>query len=137
MQTLIIPAIILIPFIVFLILAIRDRFDGVGRSLGAIMFGMIFVVSLIGCPVQYFTSRNIAWQSEQYYEQIILPNVVEEGNGFVVVENIEAGVWQAGDSNVYDFNSYIVTTRYWQEIPIINSVIFPVPEQLKYVRVQR
>jgi len=93
------------------------------------------LIAVIVCPANYYETRNTAWGAEQYYEQIILPNVVAEGEDYVVVENIEAAVWQAGDYTVYNYNSYLVTTKHWQQVPIIGTCIYPVPEHLKYVRI--
>uniref|UniRef100_A0A6H2A0T8 Uncharacterized protein n=1 Tax=viral metagenome TaxID=1070528 RepID=A0A6H2A0T8_9ZZZZ len=94
-----------------------------------------FVLSVIACPGVYIKSRNKAWQVQTYYENIIQPNIVENKGDTVVIKNLEAGIWQAGEFNLYSYNSYIRTTRYWQEIPILSTIIYPVPKELKFVSV--
>jgi len=133
MECLIIPGILLGLFFLCLLIAFFTE-QGWVCFFGFGIF-ILWVLSIFACPVNYIKTRNIAWRAEQYYEQIILPNVTEEGFDFVIVSNLEAGIWQAGDSNVFDYNSYVVTTRYWQSIPLIGTAIYDVPQHLKYVRI--
>ncbi len=111
--------------------------DSEGFIVLALIVGCFFLIFGIASPINYYESRNTAWKAEQYYENLITPNIIEEQDTYVVVSNIEAGVWQAGDSNVFDYNSYLRTTRHWQNVPIIGTIIYPVPEHLKYVRLAR
>lgn len=134
----IIPAVFLALFIPFLIKAIRNSDYGNVKWFGlSLTFGILLTIALIVCPISYYTGRGNAWRAEQYYEHIIQPNVVEETENYVVVSNIEAGIWQAGDTNVFDYNSYLVTIRHWQDVPVVGWIIYPVPEQLKYVRIEQ
>lgn len=135
MHTLIIPAIILVVTIPFIILSIRNGWDDPWPSLPTIILIGCLVMTLVLCPCLYLGSRSKAWKAEIYYEQIISPNIIEEGQDYVVVENIEAGIWQAGDNTVVSYNNYLRVTRHWQHVPIVNSTIYPVPEHLKYVRI--
>lgn len=130
----IIPGTLLGIGLLFLGLAVWKGSEGWWVASG--VFGFFLLMAFIVCPVQYLSSRNEAWKAEQYYENLVLPNVVEETDSYVVVDNIEAGVWQSGEFNLYSYNSYVRVTRHWQDVPIISSIVYPVPEQLKYVKVK-
>ena len=129
---------------ILLVLGVLDRWilrdwandRPIGWVIALAATGAFTLLALISCPINYLGTRDEAWQAEQYYESLILPNVIEEGVDYVVVDNITAGVWQSGEFNIYGYNSYVRVTRHWQEVPIISSVIYPVPEQLKYVRIK-
>ncbi len=100
------------------------------------ILGIVAIICWIFAPVQYFGDRSVSWAVAEYYEAVILPNIVEETEDFVVVSNLEAGIWQAGDHNIYDYNAYLKTNRYWQDVAIIQTWVYPAPEHLKYVRIQ-
>jgi hypothetical protein len=133
MEWLIIPAILIGLMVVFGLLAIKWG----DISWVLLILALPLFLAMITCPTNYYKSRNRAWAMEQYYIQVIQPNVISEGVDFVVVSNIEAGVWQAGDVNIYGYNKYLVTTRYWQEIPLIKTAIYSVPEHLKFARISK
>ncbi len=134
----IIPLILLVIFIPLLVMALLNSgyWNEDKWLVIAIISGIIFLFSAFLCPGNYLITRNDAWRVEQYYESVILPNVVEETDNYVIVSSLEAGVWQAGEFNLYSYNSYVRTTLYWQEVPVIGWHIYPVPEHLKYVKIQ-
>ncbi|KKL76986.1 hypothetical protein LCGC14_2039410 [marine sediment metagenome] len=97
---------------------------------------VVAFVMWIAAPMSWFETRDAAWGATEYYESVIFPNMVEEGDDYVVVSNLEAGVWQSGDYNLYGYNKYLRRFRHAQETPIAQTWVYPVPEHLKYVRIE-
>jgi hypothetical protein len=100
----------------------------------------IFLVSLMGiswivCPANYYQGLNDNIQLKSYYDNITKPNVISETDEYVVVSNVNAGIWQAGGNNVVSYNSMLASRRYWDDKVIIGSVICRPPEYLKYVQI--
>lgn len=135
---LLIPGIIL--GVVGLGILLVMRSGGKDSDAAAVIYvvGACFLLfSLIVCPCQYYSLRNEALRAETYYQQIALPHAVAEYEDYIEVLSPEAGLWQAGDMNLPNYNAYLRTTRYWDSVPIIGSVVFGPPEYLKFVRVGR
>ena len=102
-----------------------------------IIVGVLMVGSLFCCPVIWASSKNAAIEAQSYYANIVQPHVIEEHQDYVIVgTEIAPAIWQAGASNLPEYNAYLRSTRYWDSIPIIGSVVYPPPKELKYVRVQ-
>lgn len=133
MECLIIPSIIVVLGGIFILVYKIHGSDGWG--IGIIAMAIFFLTAIIGCPVEYLQSRNKAWQAEEYYNNIAYPSMVQEASGYIVVDNAQAAVWQAGDFNIYGFNSYLRTTRYWDSVPLIGTCVYTPPEYLKYIRI--
>jgi len=102
---------------------------------GLIVGAFVFLVTLIGCPVNYYSQRTEALRAESYYQQTIMPHVIEEADSYVVVDSLQAGIWQAGEMNVATYNAYLKDRRYWDGVPIIGTVVYGPPDYLKYVRI--
>ena len=115
-------------------MSIADKIMGKVGYLG-ILIGVLFIASTIVCPVHYYSTRTDALKAEAYYQQIALPQMVEEHDNYIVVDSAQAGIWQAGEWNMARYNGYLKSTRYWDSIPIIGTAIYGPPEYLKYVRV--
>lgn len=99
------------------------------------ILAILFLLCWIGCPVTYFDGRSTAWRMEEYYDNVITPHVVAETEQSVTVVSLEAGVWQAGASNLVDYNGYLRSNRYWSKNWLGHLFTYPVPDRLKYVKV--
>ncbi len=132
----IIPTIATILLVIVWLWANCDDYDS--SPLRGLLFltALITLFSWIGCPIQYYSSRSEAWVAQQYYESVITPNIIEEHEDYVVVDNMQAAIWQAGGVNLMEYNSYLVKTRYWQDTLIGKTFTYRVPEHLKYVRIK-
>jgi hypothetical protein len=97
--------------------------------------GIIACISLLFSPVSYYSGLNksVAWTA--YYENIIKPNIIEEHDDYVIVKNNNAALWQAGNSNLAEYLRYYSTTKYWETVPFISLTVYPVPSNLKLVKV--
>jgi len=142
MECLIIPGII--AGVIGILFAIGQWLEHRKRYYDTDNLGIVFwtcigflVLALVACPLgrQVF-SRPEALTAQSYYENVITPNIVEEYDTYVVVGDAVTGIWQAGDYNVAKYNSYLKTTSYWDAVPIIGSVVYPVPDKLKFVIVK-
>jgi len=94
------------------------------------------VLALIICPAARICSKISALVAQSYYEYIVTPNIVEEYDTYVIVGDAVVGIWQAGGYNVAEYNGYIKSTSYLDAIPILGSVVYPVPSELKFVIVK-
>ena len=102
-----------------------------------IVSSFAFIIAIISCPIQYYGDRSKSWAMQQYYESIVQPNIIEEYEDYVVVDDLTSGVWQAGgETTLYDYNAYLVTNRHWQTNIITKTIVYPAPKELKYVRIK-
>ena len=129
-------------FVSFVILAIirkvlwkEDPFAVFGVSFFTFVLGLLTLLASITCPTQFYSQKQNALMASQYYENIVKPSIISEGQDYVTISNPESAIWQAGGYTLVSFNNYLTTTRYWAGVPIIGSQVYPVPEGLKYVRV--
>lgn len=95
---------------------------------------IIFIVSIIICPVKYYDGLNDSIKAESYYEYVIEPNIIKHENNYVVVDNNISSIWQSGGYNLVSYNSYLSNNRYWRKVPILGSTIYPAPDNLKLVK---
>lgn len=133
MESLIIPGILggaaLICYFIF-----RNSWD---FDIIPFIAGGIAVITLIICPIVWAGYRNAAIEAQSYYENIVDPHIIEEYEDYVIVgTDIAPAIWQAGESNLAIYNGYLKSARYWDSVPIIGSVVYPPPSELKFVRVQ-
>ena len=126
------PILVVVGLLMLGVLLVRytDRFGNLGMLVVVIALIALVVVG-ISAPCIYYDYRSQALQAEAFYD-MIQNNIVEEGDDYVVVSGIDAGIWQAG--SVTEFNSYLRSVRYWDGIAFIGWFIFPVPDHLKEVR---
>ena len=139
MESLIIPGIIGgITGIYFLIWHLRRFYNEDLCDLGKIILVGVLILSLFICPpIRNLASRSDAIAAEAYYTNIVEPHIVAEFPDYVVVDSsIAPAIWQSGDDNLAVYNSYLATMRYWDSVPIIGSVIYPPPSNLKFVKVE-
>ena len=145
MESLIIPGIIGgIIGIFFLTVYLLTRYchfckgDDTLVIIGAVFLLEAFVLALIACPlIRNVESQSDAITAETYYTNIIEPHIISEFPDYVVVDSsVAPAIWQSGDYNLADYNSYLATMRYWDSVPIIGSVIYPPPSNLKFVKVE-
>ena len=101
----------------------------------AVISIVLIVLAFIICPCSYYDTKTKAIGANAYWETFILPNIIEETDSYVIIKNQDAGIWQSGGYNLASFNQYLDTTRYWDDVPIINSCVHPPKEHLKLVRV--
>ncbi len=135
----VIPVIILVlSLIVYFIGRIRSRedFGSNGWNVRVVILWGALLFAIPICSIQYYQSRVDALVAEQYYASFIVPNKLSEDATTVNVSGQVAGIWQAGEYNAVGYNRYLVNNRYWIKIPIINTVIYPAPDYLKYVVVK-
>lgn len=140
MESLIIPGIIAgILGILLLIRKFTKSYDA-RDIIEFINFFLIaaLILALMICPtLRNIVSRGDAIVAQSYYTNIVEPHIVAEFDEYVVVDSeIAPAVWQAGDFNLSEYNSYLATNYYWDANPIIGSLVYPAPSELKFVRVQ-
>ena len=104
-----------------------------GQMAGLVIMGIILLIAIMGCPAQYLASRSQVLALEAYYTYVAQPNIVEESAEYVVVDNSDAAIWQAGEMNLSTYNAGLRVLRYWDSIPIAGSTVYPPPAYLKYV----
>ena len=141
MEWLIIPGIVVglvvLLFGIGIAIGVKTNWDMDTFFIASIIFSLFaFMVTIVACPITYYSTRTDALRMEAYYEQIITPAIVEEYDDYVVVNSTETAIWQAGEMNLAGYNAYLQSTRYWDGVPVIGSAVFGPPEQLKFVRVQ-
>lgn len=133
MESLIIPGILgAITVVCFIFLRNSWDFDIVPWLLL-----ILTICAFICCLTSWTLYRADAIEAEAYYENIVQPHIVQEYDEYVVVgTDIAPAIWQAGESNLATYNGYLKSTRYWDSIPVIGTIIYPPPDKLKFVRVQ-
>jgi hypothetical protein len=135
-----IPAILTLISIVLIILSVKyEWMDDVEYTWAegvTIFVSIICVISFIIFPISYYDNRNMVWENETYYNQIVNPNIIDIGTDYVVVSNTNAGIWQAGESNVSDYNKWLIVQRYWQDTLWGKLVYYRISDDCKYVRVK-
>lgn len=109
--------------------------DGPWAMVG-LLLGFFALISIIGFPTRYYQNRNDVWRMEAYYDNIIRPNVVAETPTTVTISNLEAGVWQAGDTNLPDYNKDLRIQKYWQATLWGKLSMYPIPATYKFVQVK-
>jgi hypothetical protein len=126
------PILVVVGLLMLGVLLVRytDRFENLGILVTVIALVALLVVSILA-PTSYYDYRCQALQAEAFYD-MIQNNIIEEGEDYVVVSGIGAGIWQAG--SVTEFNSYLRSVRYWDGMAFIGWFIFPAPDHLKEVR---
>jgi len=100
-----------------------------------IVVSWVAIMALIFPPICYYSSRSESFEWATYYETTIQPNAIREDDTTIYISNTQAGIWQAGDSNMVDYNNYVKITRYLQNKFPSKFWTFPVPENLKYVSI--
>ena len=136
MESLIIPGLFAV-VVLILVLAQIKKENGFLEILTFIVITLA-IGALIVCPlIRNLASRGDAIRAQSYYENIIEPHIIEEFEGYVVVDSdIAPAIWQSGDYNLSTYNSYLKSTRYWDSIVILGSMVYPPPKELKFARVQ-
>lgn len=137
MEWLLIPGILAaLTLVYFLCWLNQPRYNGHGEfwSMMAVVSGFILVIMLVVSPVVYYTSQNDAIKAQAYYDTVIEPNIIEVGNGTVVVTGIGPAMWQAG--SVVDYNGYLRSNRHWNTVPILGRFVYGAPAELPYVEVR-
>lgn len=129
----------LIPLICLAGLAITLLLAGISDSDAVQVLFLVavslFILSLLCCPITYYSSANDVREAETYYREFIAPNIVEEHEDYVLISNHDAALWQAGTANLSNYNSYITSNRYWDSIPLIGTCVAVLPDYCKYARV--
>lgn len=90
----------------------------------------------IAAPVTYYDSLNNSIRCSVYYDSIIAPNIINETPTSVEVSSSTVSTWElANRPQLVQFNSYLATNRYWDNVPIIGLMIYTAPTYLKYVHI--
>jgi hypothetical protein len=121
---------------IFVCIIILNHFTNQDHVAELVVCGMILAISLCICPTTYFQSKTEALQNEQYYNSFVIPNKISEDDNNVIVSSTQAGLWQAGNNNVVSYNNYLVSNRYWKDVPILGWQVYPAPSNLKFVIVK-
>lgn len=133
MSWLLIPGVLLVTgAILWTVTWIWMRRESLGIYLAIVIFA--FIISIVLCPVEYYSGINRAMAAEQYYIQVIKPSTIAEYDTYVVVSDRIGAIWQAGDYNLADYNYSLAKNRYWRSKLIIGSVVYPMPDFLKSAR---
>lgn len=98
-----------------------------------VIAGVGLVVVLILMPVQYYMHRENCCDLSLYYDQFIEPNIIEIGDDYVVIENLEEGMF--ADWNIKSYNENLRSNRYWNSVPMVGWSWVEPDEHLKYVRI--
>ena len=91
----------------------------------------VFVVAVMICPMTYFEKLGEIKKMDAYYTNIIEPNIIEDLGDRYIVSNLEAGVWQSGESNLGSYNSTLALFKWQKTLPIIQWVVPDIPSYLK------
>jgi len=107
-------------------------------SLTQIVLVVLIFIALIVCPIsRNVSSRDDAIIAQSYYTNLVQPHIIEEFGDYVVVSSgVSPAMWQSGAYNLAAYNSYLATARYWNDLPLIGSMIYPPSSELRFVRVQ-
>lgn len=141
---------LLIPLVIFgigLVLTIPLAWKGISSRYGSedwgtaawicgILCGVILIISLLTCPINYASTKADLVRMQAYYDHVIMPHVVEETSEYVVVEGLETALWQAGDYTIASYNKELAGKRYWDSFAIIGSAVATPPDSLKLIRVK-
>lgn len=133
MEWLAIPGIMLGLAALLLVLAYWWPSDAAWCTGLAVLVVMLFV--LLICGARHYADIGKVRTAESYYDNIIAPHVVHEGCDYVVVDNVQSAVWQAGEFNLSWYNAFLKSRRYWDSVPLWNTVTVAPPDRLKYVRI--
>ena len=100
-----------------------------------ITIGITLTAMIFSCA-SYYDGWDEANMWSSYYDNIIFPHIVAEFDDYVVVTSLESGVWQAGDRNLSDYNSYLRSYSEWDDVPFLGLAVYSPPTHLKHVQIQ-
>jgi len=136
MEWLAIPGIMLgLTLVAVGITALLSYDDAWTVIMGLAMLMLLLFTTLI-CGTSHYGDRGNVRHAESFYDNIIMPHIVEEYDDYVVVDSAQAAIWQAGDNNLSEYNALLKSRRHWETVPLWSTVTYAPPERLKYVQVR-